>query len=172
MRNFYVLTYDDRDDLKSVSDYETGDFDLTVFWSGLPYQGLVPENVRLYVEEGECPDYMANPISWPIVSEQLLLHMMKLAPDIQVFPAPLYYENSLQRLTGYSIVNIVRRIDALSQPFETVNTIVFTCDKIPKDVHLFRITDHETLVIISDEMLKELSDKMLRGFAFIKTVSV
>src|SRR5437899_437358 len=106
MRRFFLLTYDDREDLQAVSDYEIGEFDATFFWSGEPYPGIIPENVRLLVGEGDPSDFLGNPISWKIVSQRFLGHIARVVPekDFEIFPAPLYNEKSLKPMEGYSVV--------------------------------------------------------------------
>lgn len=44
-REFFVLSYGDRDDLEAVNDYEIGDFDLTVFWHGKKFDASIPTEV-------------------------------------------------------------------------------------------------------------------------------
>jgi hypothetical protein len=173
MREFFVLTYDDRDDLQSVSDYDMGGFDLTVFWSGKPFVGTIPDSVKLFVGKGEPSDYLANPISWAITSGRFLEQIARLVrSDMQVFPAPLYDEESLKPLLDHSIVNVTRCLDALAKPLISVDQMILTRASIPSDAHLFRVVGHETLLVASKELFNELGGKKLQGLAFIKTKCV
>src|SRR5436305_8045284 len=116
MREFFVLTYDDRDDLQSVSDYEMGEFDLTLFWNGEPFNGPIPADVKLFIGEGEPSDYLANPVSWPIVSNRLLTILNKLLKnDFQSYPAPVYDERS-RSVQGLHIINITKCVNCLATP--------------------------------------------------------
>jgi hypothetical protein len=173
MRDFFVLTHDNRDDLQSVSDYDMDDFDLTVFWSGKPFLGTIPTGVKLLVGSGDKSDYVGNPISWAIVSDRFLRLAVNLAgDDMQCFTAPLYDEKSLTPTTGYSVINVTRCLHALAKPLVSVDKIVLTAASIPSNVHLFRVVGHETLLFASSEFLDELRGKSFQGIAFIRTKCV
>ena len=58
VRKFFLFTYDDRDDLQSVSDYDMGKFDLTVFWTGKPFLGTIPKDVKLLVEANGSGEFV------------------------------------------------------------------------------------------------------------------
>jgi hypothetical protein len=171
MRTYYVLTHEDRDDLQSVTDYEMGGFDLTLFWSGKSFAGGIPSNVKLFLGEGAASDYLANPLSWAIVSERFLMNLKELlGNDSQYFPAHVYDEKR-QPLSGINILNVTRCLDVLAGPLVSVDKIVLKEASIPSDTHLFRIIGHETLLIASEKMVQEVFDKKMQGIAFIKTSS-
>jgi hypothetical protein len=86
-------------------------------------------------------------------------------------PAPIY-DAEARPLSGYSVVNVIRCIDALADPLVSVDKMVLNEARIPSDAHLFRIVSHETLLIASEEMVEEVTGKSLQGIAFIKTKSV
>ncbi|QDV19564.1 hypothetical protein Pan153_42300 [Gimesia panareensis] len=170
MREFFVLTHDDRDDLQSVSDYEVDDFDLTVFWSGNSFPSTIPDGVKLFLSEGDKSDYLGNPISWAIVSDRFLAHIVNLAGNaLQIFAAPTYDQNTFKPISGYSVVNVTRCLPALAKPLTSVDRIVLNLASIPSNVHLFRVVGHETLLFVSEEFLEELRGEGLQGIAFIKT---
>ena len=173
MRDFFVLALDDRDDLRSVSDYEMGDFDLTAFWHGKPFLGTIPKDVKVFVDNGASPDYMGNPLSWPICSDRLLRIIIPIAGKyVQCFPAPLYDENDLKPITGYTIINVTRRINALGQKRGSTGKVVLEEANIPPDAHLFRVVGRETKLIVSQEFLAAIRGKELQGLALIKTKCV
>ena len=173
MRRFYILTFRNVDGLQNVSDYETGDLSPTVFWGTTPFPGPIPECVKVLVEEGEPSDYLANSIGWEIVSERCLGHIKKLAvKDIQAISLPLYDDKTQRPLRGFYVVNVLRCIDALDKPMETVTTAVLKDARIPADTHLFRVPNHPTLVFVSQTMYDELHTEDLKGFAYIKTTTV
>lgn len=173
MREFFLFTHDDRDDLQSVSDYEMNDFDLTVFWSGKPFRGTIPGGVKLFLGSGGKSDYLGNPISWTIVSDRFLRLVVDLVGnDVQSFAAPAYDQNSLKPIPGYSIVNVTQCLPALAKPLASVDKMVLNRASIPSTAHLFRVVGHETLLLASQEFLKELRGRGLQGIAFIKTECV
>ena len=172
MRKFFVVTYDDRDDMETVSDYELGDFDDLVFWRGKPFRGKIPASVKLLVESGVPRDYLSNPLSWPILSDRFVQVADKIAGhDIQCFPAPLYNEKTLKPISGYQIVNVTRIIDALAKPLITVDKMVLKAALIPLDVHLFRLVGEESLLMASEEFHESLRGHHVKGIALIKTKS-
>ena len=96
MRDFFVLSRDDREDLEFVSNYEMGEFDLTTFWAGQRFNEEIPSDVRLWVATGNPSDYLANPVSWPIISERLWALIEPLArTTCQLVTVPLYREDNI-----------------------------------------------------------------------------
>lgn len=173
MREFFVLTHDDCDNLQAVSDYDMGDFDLTAFWSGKPIPGKIPMGVRVLVGDGDPSDYLGNPISWAILSEKFLRTVINLVgDDVQCFSAPLFHEQSRKPIAGYSVINVTRRLPALAKPLTSVNKMVLTADSIPLNAHIFRVVGHETLLLVSQDFKEELRGKKLHGIALIKTKCV
>src|SRR3989338_3494998 len=93
MRIFHELIYNSEDqEEQTVIERQTGDIDITVFWDGKFYKGNIPKSVKLFVDRrANHTDYLANSISWPIVSKRFLDLINKFAEkDIQVFNAPVF----------------------------------------------------------------------------------
>lgn len=174
MKTYYVLSYDDtRDDLESIADYEMGNFDLTVFWTGQKFEGEIPADVRLWISEGEPADYLPNPLSWPIVSERFYATIEPLVSNAcQFVPPPIYRANSAACVGGYRIMNVTCRIAAANRgaggEISVADLRLESC-RVPDDVHLFRLAESSTVLVVSSTFLNYVSGKGLKGFAFVPT---
>ena len=112
MRNLFVLAYDDRGDPQVVCDYQMGNFDLTAFWSGQRFDDAIPSDVRLWVGPGEPRDYLANPVSWEIVSARCWTIIEPLVKDVcQVLRPPLYRASTKSPVSD--LLGNVRRMSDL-----------------------------------------------------------
>lgn len=170
MRDFFVLAYEDRDDLQTVADYEMCGFNLTHFWNGKPYFGPVPDGVKLFVCEGRAPDLMANPVSWIIASERLRVVLSMFSPnDLQCFAAPLFHQDTQDIIEAYSIINLTLCIDALASDFTSVSSVILVNAKIPTNVHFFRLVGHERILLVSRELASDIRRNSLQGLHFIGT---
>jgi hypothetical protein len=146
MRNFFVLTYDSDDDAAEVvADYEMGGFDLTTFWTGSPFAGTIPDDVALFVRDGHPSDYLANPISWPIVSDRFreLIEQMD-PPSTQFLDVPLYRVGTRERVRGYWLANITRCLPVVvpgkgGVKELQVDLLVLAGDRIPPEIQIFRL---------------------------------
>jgi hypothetical protein len=178
MRQFFILAYDsNREDLEVVSDYEMGAFDLRVFWRGERFRGSIPDDVRLWVIKGKRSDYLANPVSWAILSKRFwaLLEPF-VGKDAQLLSPPLYDERTRRPVTGYLLMNLIRCIDALRGTSEHANLYAqplrLDLNRVPANVHVFRLAESKTRVLVSDAIVQAIWGKGLRGIALIKTESV
>jgi hypothetical protein len=179
---YHILTYDDRDDLQTIGDYEMGDFDLTEFWQGQGFEGAIPAGVRLYVDEMEGllrSDILANPVSWLILSNQLWSLVSSLTKhDVQVFEAPVFRKSDGSHVSGYKLINPIRLIECLDMEKSTIlrrddgtiASVIKPCIKARavKDHHMFRIKENRNRMIVSDELAKGLAGKDIRGVAFVR----
>ena len=174
MSKYYVLSHDSsRDDLEVVSDYEMDDFDLTAFWGGEEFQGNIPSGVRLWVTKGEPSDYLGNPVSWPIVSDRLWSHICAMAErQCQLVGLPLYYEGTETPVEGFSLMNVTCSVAAVRsetpQPDLSISNLVLDKSQIPQDVHVFRLAESSTVLIVSSALVEEMSGKHLQGIALIE----
>lgn len=176
MCDFYVLTYDDNNDLEVVADYEMGQFDLMAFWNGAVFDGEIPDEVRLWVSKGKSADYLANPISWPIISDRLWSILKPLVEkDCQILPIAMHYEKTKKKVSGYSLLNPLRVFRAAklygNKADASLSSLEFDRKKIPLDVHIFRLRQSSSRIIVSDEFRKAVWDKKVKGLAFLKTRS-
>jgi hypothetical protein len=150
-----------------------GDFDATRFWSGQRFEGEIPPGVRLWVGPGNPSGYLANPISWPIISERLRTILRPLIErTCQFLPLPLFRESTMQPVAGYVLMNVTRVISAIernhSQKF-TVGTLYFDHNVIPRDVHVFRLGESNTVLVVSDAFVDAVWNQKPTGISFIKT---
>ena len=181
---FHRIIYDgDYEDEQTVGDYDMGDFDLITFWNGIKYEGYIPENVRLYIREGdeELPQasLLANPISWWIFSERLLEHVWHLIKkDVQVFDVPIYIKSDGKKVHGYKLINPICVLDGLDwerseiirdddEEIMYINKIYVKKDKVD-DHHLFRLNGYLYAVIVSDKLAQSLVGHGFKGIAFIR----
>lgn len=173
MREFFILARDDRGDPEYVSAYDMGDFDLRTFWRGVRFDGDLPGDVRLWVGAGNPSDYLANPISWPVISERL--HAI-LAPLIehtcQFLPVPLYRESDRAPVRGYVLMNVTASIAAVHRDHPEslrAHPLYLDHERIPADVHIFRLEQSKTVLIVSDAFKNAIWDKKPIGVALIRT---
>jgi len=174
MRDLFVLSYEDCDDLEAVTHYEMADFDLRAFWTGEPFSGVIPSAVRLWVGNGAPSDHLANPLSWQIVSNRFLTFVKSLvAHDSQLVSVPLYYRHSGMPVSGYVLLNTTRRLAVAvpsgKRPQISIGNLVLDADKVPPDVHVFRLVESPTIIIVSDALVDGVRGKGLRGLTFLKT---
>ena len=173
MRKFFVLAYEDRDDLETVADYEVHDFDITQFWIGNEFSGHLPADLKLWVDWGERSDYLANPLSWQILSQRMWEEIQPLAgTDCQTLEVPLFYTKSETPVDGYVLINITRCVSAsLVEDREepSVQNLSLELSRIPDDAHLFRLAESPTIILLSEELVEQLRGKGFQGAALIRT---
>lgn len=187
---FWQLAFDD--DARDVRDIAGRDFcseqlNYLCLKRGVPFAGALPPEVRLRLTPGPAPisDYPANIMGWPIVSERLLNHLFPLISScVQVISAPIYEQNSNERIEGYSIINVTKVVDCLIReksvpwydgreisgfyelcidPGKTEGAHMFKCLVAPGEVD-FR-------VICSYDLVSSLQGKGFKGLAFIRCPS-
>lgn len=175
-----LLAYDARAELAEIVGYHLDGFDLTTLWEGQPMSPGLPPSVRLFVGPGELPDYVANPLSWPIGSARFVDILSRRAgADMQVLDAPLVDQLTGRPVVGYKIVNVARRLACLDRRRSEISyyrqqrrrivavpRIALKRGKVPASVHLFRIEEWPYEVIVSDELAQDCVGQGLRGVAF------
>jgi hypothetical protein len=183
MRSFYQLIHNtNRSGLYVVSDYDLGDFDSRRLWHGERLEGLIPGDVRLYLQTlGRQPaDLVWNPVSWPICSQRLLELILPVCQgDVEVLPAPLFDEASSTPVPGYGLLNVTRLILCLDAENSVVGrsredgrlagvyTYVLKADRIPPDAHLFRLTEWPYTILMSNAVEQVLRGEGLTGLALM-----
>ena len=172
----------DSEDSYSVEDYEMGDFDLTVFWDGKPFEGAIPPCVRLYIYEDpklKPADLLGNPLSWQMFSERMLEWTWPLIKnDVQIFDVPLYKKSTGAKVSGYKLVNPIRVIDCIDwEHSEFIRDADGSCPLVNKlcirgdevgNHHIFRLKDYLYPIIVSDEFARQTFHKGVRGLAFVR----
>ena len=186
MRKFYDFGPDSRPNKReSVCGYELGKFDSSVFRRCEWFQGPIPRDVQLWVKPGSPADVLGEPLSWLMLSENLIEIIKQLAPaDIQEIPAPLFYVDSKKPVSRYRIVNILRSLEAidltksvtsemdiLGTKILNVIEAVYRGKAIPPEVHIFRPMESMSRVVISEELAQAMTGKVV-GVALIRTKTV
>ncbi len=74
---YCLLTYNDDEtrDFKRVADYELGSFDLIAFWEQAHLDGLDLSSLRLRIEGEEHSDYLAGPLTLPLLSDAFAAYL-------------------------------------------------------------------------------------------------
>ena len=168
--------------IQGVERWEGGDFNVLAFWDGLPFEGVIPKEVQLFIppeDEGLLkPAILPNPVSWLIISDRLLeIWSPYIEEDVQVFDAPIFYELDHRPCQGYRIINPIRVVDCINwdktvekkRPDGTrraIYNLTLRKDRLGKH-HIFRLEDYLTPLIISPKLVKCLTDD-IHGVAFLK----
>lgn len=162
---YYVLLYDDaRDDLEAVDDYEMGDFDLTVFWSGTVFEGDIPDEIEVLLTEGTRSDLLGNPMSWLIISKKMQAILHPLCGETVQF-VPLTVWKKKKPVKDYVIANPLGSIGARASKHETIQNMKLITSKISRHRHLFRLRGDTTTFVISAAVFEALRGKGLKGLA-------
>jgi hypothetical protein len=184
---FWRLTFDTgATQVKDTEDYDfdPGKFDYLQLIQGTFFKGNLPPDVRLRLAPGKKPlaDYPGNPLGWPIMSKRLVKALWPFIKDsVQLIPALLYERNSVQLVTGYSIVNVLKILDCIDvsrsvpwydgkrlggfdemciDPERTNKEHIFHCRIPPKGV--------DYGVTCSYDLVKSLVGKHFTGMAFLR----
>ena len=126
-------------DLEAVEDYETGDFDITVFWYGKRFDGSLPRSVRLFISEGPSgrgrETFDTGTDSRPYANESL-----------GVIDA---------------IVGKTRKAKEDVGPHQ----LLLDSAKIPKDRHFFKLAHKTNYLVFSQDVFQAISSRSLKGIA-------
>jgi hypothetical protein len=173
-----VLEYDLEGNLARVANYELHGFDFTLLWNGRYLSAGIPSDVCLYMGAGDLPDYVSNPLSWPICSDRLANILCNSArDDIQLLECQIFRQQSMEEVLGYKIVNPLRRFSALDLTRSRISRdkwgriiavlkIAILDDKIDSKVHIFRLVEWPYMVIVTDGLAREFIGRDFVGLAF------
>lgn len=168
---------------KGVKEYEDKVFDLTVFWEGRPFEGRIPDFVKLIIkkndEQKEQLDLLPNPVSWLIFSERLTESILPfIQEDVQIFDPPIFRESDGSRVKGYKLINPIRTIDCLDVKKSKIDrapdghikfcTNIHIRESCVGEHHIFRIKDYFPPILISDKLAKYIRSNGFKGFAFLR----
>ena len=146
--SYYELIYNDDDsrDFTRISDYDLDSFDLVSFWEQGRLDGLDVSRLRLFLEGTEHSDYLAGPLTLPIMSESFAAFLANWNDALRFAPIP----NSVfsPRMDGFSVMECV----AGTGPSDHVWV---TCGNKPYSI------------IFSEQCAKATRNVGLQGFAFI-----
>ena len=157
-----------------VNSRDMAGFDVTTFWTGEPFRRSIPQELRLWVGDGRLPDYMANAASWEIVSAKLWgLVDPLISRGCEAIPAPVFYKRSGLSIPDYYVMNPLKRIAAVKcvdgERDLNVGNLVLIASRIPPDIHIFRLDESPTVIIVSDAFFSALRGNGITGIGFLPT---
>lgn len=117
---FWTLVFhSNKPTMRHIENYEIDHaiFDYQAVMRGIPFQGTIPESVRLFVYDSNdlLADHLANPLGWTVISDRLVKYLWPMISNcVQLLPAPLY-DHSGTAIPGYHIVNVIKVIDCIDR---------------------------------------------------------
>jgi hypothetical protein len=177
--------------VRDVNDYDYEDYDEELFnqvWytlsQGKPFDGCLPESLRLWVDEGDGPiaDHVGNPIGWTIMSDALVDHLSPLIQDcVKLFPAPIFDKSTGLQVEGFRLINVTKLIDCVDLETSTpsydedgiIESFIEVCidSRRASGAHMFKyvISDDmvDTGVTCSYELVSSLVGRGFTGLAFL-----
>ncbi len=185
MKKFYKIIYDEdvRKKQVVVTDYEINGFNLTLLWQGAVIDEILPRYIELYTNSGKPvnPDYLVNPLSWPICSERLIALLQgRSSKYLQLFDAPIFDYKTKKPISGYKVVNVVRLIPCLDfdksvisfsddgKDIISVISPIYLERQIPNDAHIFRVTKDHYSVVISEELAEDFIREKITGVELLE----
>lgn len=171
MGSWFALMNAEKRGLQVAADQDLGDFDYLRLLGDEPL-GKLPKSVRLYVRGKKAADLLANTLSWTIVSDRLYQLMMPLlegTPHETLHP-PLLDDESRKPLTGFKLLHPLLTINALHKyrgGFISLLDMVVDARKVPDNVHLFKLGESPSTVVISKPLMEALEGQGLQGVAVV-----
>lgn len=169
-RRFFLWGFSSDESFEYIDSYEdpSGFF----FPIGRKFEGPLPGGIRLIHHPGRPSDILANPLCLEVVSNRLwdsVEHLIKA--DCQVFPnAPVYQPGTNHRVNGFSVINPWRKVRLLPEGLggENMTIMELRADHtvVDKNLHIFHPMESEELVVVSEELVKEIRKNNLVGFDF------
>jgi len=80
----------------------------------------------------------------------------------------LYYEDSNDRVPGYVLLNPLVTVSDACDPEDVISDMVLDRTRIPDGVHMFRLAEPGSVIVITDKVLGAMRGKGLKGVALIK----
>ncbi len=181
MEYFNRITYAEETCTLVISNYDLADIDYFCVLKGNPYKGAPIHNAKLYVTGTSC-DLVGGPLSWLICSERLVQLFNRIASsDYEVFDAPLCRKNG-SPIKGYKIINPIRLVPCLDLEksvylgtetnIGAVTEWAIRRNKVPSNIHMFRVKESPFAVFITDALLQKLKGKNLKGIGFLRYETV
>jgi hypothetical protein len=184
MRRFHRLALDSkRRDLQTVVEYDLGDLFLPSMWEGTQLSIDRLQSVKLWIGDGKPADYLGNPLSLSICSTKLVsILSIHGADDFQVLPVPMFSQRTGDPVGDYCVINVTRMVDCLvreeanltymtiqGKQVPCVNTFVLRESCISPSIHMFRIPETKSRVLLSDDVAQDMIGKGLKGLVLIHT---
>jgi len=180
--NFWRLTLGGGDQEGTMVDkYDLDPYVEVSLWDAPPVDPATLKDVKLWVlRNGPLFDYFANPISWHILSDRFvgMLRELGVKDEYELFPAPLFDEESKQPIAGYSIFHALRPIDCLDKPrsraeykeelgcWFTIN-IHLHGRQIPEDARVFRVGELSNVIVFRGDVVAEYYKRGYTGAWFL-----
>jgi len=133
--------------------------------------------------EGDiATDYLANDMSWFVVSERLRNILSDLNTDIQYFEVNIVEKNTNQSLSNYYVANILKLVNALcleksdyfGTEIEGIGTI-YTVSKYAVfeekvcGIDMFKLPDNQEISIFVSERFKSIvEENEITGMEFLE----
>jgi hypothetical protein len=158
-----------RTDLQSVVAHKIDGRAALPFTRGLPADSSIITNAQLFVSHKPSADLVGTALPFRIMSDRLLATIRSFVPDedLQVLPAPLIDNLTKEPVAGYSVVNLLRTIEALAPGCSPtrllVEPLVLNEDAVPPSVHYFRLAEAPSLGVISEDLQNALFQQDFQG---------
>ena len=145
---YCLLTYDEDDsrDFKRVANYELGSFDLVSFWETARLDGLDLASLRLRIEGEEQSDYLAGPLTLPLVSDSFANYIAGWSEALRFSPVP--ESVCTPNLEGFYVLECINKT-------------------APSDHVWISHGENPYRIFFSEECAKGVRDLGLQGMAFI-----
>jgi hypothetical protein len=145
---------------------------------GMPL-GALPKDVKLIIDRCSTDrldfDVVVNGNGWIIVSNRLGGALKEAAPnDIELLPVTITSMKGETLRSDFCVINILRMLEAISEKKtvrsrdkKSVFKLAVTGNKVPKDMHVFRVKEWPWAFLIDDVSKRALSKHPHDGLAFI-----
>ena len=175
---YYTISLDpEASDCMAVCDYELGEFNSLDIVTRPDRIGEFPSTVQLVLSNGAKPDFIGNPLSWPICSERLIKAVAPFLADVEILSVPL--KTAYGPVSGFCVLHTLVHIDALDRKksdiqyfddgsIECVYKVRVDSSRV-KGRDFFRILDWPYELLISQRVADAIVDaKVGRGIAFLR----
>lgn len=143
----------------------------------------VPQILRYYAQNSIIPEDFPYTSSVEfLVSNKIVSILQKFdIPNIDYFESVIIQPNGNQ-ITGYCTLNILNVIDCLDEKkskfittgsvskYYSFKSIALFEKRIPEEIKLFRLKDHETLIIVDEGVRQEFIKQKVTGVSLTPVI--
>ena len=171
MGSYFALMNAEKRGLQVAHDQDLGGFNYLIVRDDKPV-GKLPGDVQLYVKGKKPADLLANTLSWTIVSDrmyQLMEPFLTRTPHETLDPQ-LVDDATREPLRGFKLLHPLLTINALHKyggGFISLLDMVVDTGKVPENVHLFKLGESPSTVVISKPLMEALEGQGLQGVAVV-----
>lgn len=169
-RNFWELG--SADDAGPISYVDKYDVDWPIqrsLWDAPPVDPTTLKGAKLWVlRKGPLLDYFPNMVSWHVLSDRFIgmLRELGVKDSYELFPAPLFEQESKRPIEGYSVFHALRPISCLDKQrsraeykqelgcWFTIN-IHLLGKQIPDDAKVFRVGELSNVIVFRGDVVAE-----------------